>query len=217
MYYGQFELDRVLDEEIFKGAIGGYFLECGAYDGIEESNCYFFEKERVWTGVNIEPVPEVFELLKKNRPNCINLNVALSDIEKKCIFKQPLHPNRGLYWGNGSLVHTRDHLRELHEMGVTEYNTYNVQCVSYAHLYFTGRIHRVVDLFVLDVEGHELEVLEGVFRLSPALYPRICCIEHTLCGFDKLLAKMVAHEYEMVMQYKHNTIFRKKRDGSFVY
>lgn len=214
MYYGQFELDRVLNEEIFKDAIGGYFLECGAYDGIEESTCYFFEKERVWTGVNIEPVPEIFEQLCKNRPRSLNLNVALSDMEKKFIFRQPLHPNRGLYWGNGSLVHTKDHLKQLHELGVREYNTYNVQCISYAHLYFTGKIYRIVDLFVLDVEGHELKVLDGMFRLDFDLLPKFCCIEHTLCGYSKLLEKMTINNYEMLFKYKHNTIFRKIKNGN---
>lgn len=213
MYYGQFELDRILNEEIFKDSIGGYFMECGAYDGIEESTCYFFEKERVWTGVNIEPVPEIFEQLCNNRPNSLNLNVALSNTEKKCVFKQPIHPDRGLFWGNGSLIHTKDHLKQLHELGVKEYNTYEVQCVSYAHLYFTGKIYRIVDLFVLDVEGHEIEVLDGVFRLSYDLHPRYCCIEHTLCGYNKLLNKMRNNNYEMLFQYKHNTIFRKIKYG----
>jgi len=217
MYYGQFELDKVLNEEIFKDAIGGFFMECGAYDGIEESTCYSFERNLVWTGINIEPVPKIFEKLCKNRPSSINLNVALSNTEKKAIFKQPIHPHRGIYWGNGSLIHTKDHLKHLHELGVKEYETYTVQCVSYAYLYFTGKIHRVVDLFILDVEGHELEVLDGVFRLSPSLYPRVCCIEHTLCGYNPLVKKMTEYGYEMVFQYKNNTIFRKHKDGSFIY
>lgn len=213
MYYGQFELDRVLNEEIFQDAIGGYFIECGAYDGIEESTCLFFEKERVWTGVNIEPVPIIYEQLYKNRPTSLNLNYALSNAEKKCIFKQPVHPNRGLYWGNGSLVHTKDHLNQLNELGVKEFETYNVQCVTYAYLYLSGKVKRIADLFVLDVEGHELEVLEGMFKLNSSLYPKFCCIEHTLCGYTKLTHRMTIHNYEILFQYKHNTIFRKIRNG----
>ena len=72
-------------------------------------------------------------------------------------------------------------------------------------------------LFVLDVEGHELEVLDGIFKLNPELYSRICCIEHTLCGYNPLIKKMVDHKYEIVFQYKNNTIFRKQKDGSLIY
>lgn len=212
-YYGQFELDKVLNENLFNNAIGGYFMECGAYDGIEESTCYFFEKELIWTGINIEPLPSAFEKLVLNRPNSMNLNVALSDKEYKGIFYQPVHPDRGIHWGNGSLKHTKKHTQELISQGVRDIIQYEVHCISYAYLYFSGKLSRIIDLFVLDVEGHELRVLDGMFRLSFDLLPRFCCIEHTLCGYDRLLEKMTIHNYEMLFKYKHNTIFRKKKNG----
>ncbi|MFC9599759.1 FkbM family methyltransferase [Peribacillus butanolivorans] len=42
-------------------------MDIGAQDGITFSNSYFFEKHKDWKGICAEPLPEVFELLRKNR------------------------------------------------------------------------------------------------------------------------------------------------------
>ena len=47
--------DRILDEQIFKGKQNGVFIEVGAFNGVSGSNTYFFEKERGWKGMLIEP------------------------------------------------------------------------------------------------------------------------------------------------------------------
>ena len=38
---------------------GGVFVEAGANDGYAQSNTYYFERMRGWSGVLIEPVPEL--------------------------------------------------------------------------------------------------------------------------------------------------------------
>lgn len=47
--------DIWLDENIFKGKVNGNFIEVGAFDGLYGSNTFFFEKERNWKGILIEP------------------------------------------------------------------------------------------------------------------------------------------------------------------
>ena len=55
-------------DDILKGKRNGFLIEAGAYDGELQSNSLFFEMQRNWTGLLIEPVPSFFEkLLKKNR------------------------------------------------------------------------------------------------------------------------------------------------------
>ncbi len=46
----------------------------GAFDGITQSNTYFFELNRKWTGLLVEPSKGSFELCCKNRPNSIVVN-----------------------------------------------------------------------------------------------------------------------------------------------
>ena len=108
-YYGQLELDKVLYETFFKDKRDGFFVECGAYDGVDESTCKFFEETMGWKGLNIEPVPYTFERLIKNRPNTINENYAISSKNGVATFTNPLHPVLGRNFGCGSLKHSEVH------------------------------------------------------------------------------------------------------------
>lgn len=44
----------------------GFYIDCGANDGINQSTTWFYEKTLNWRGILIEPIPQVFEMLKKN-------------------------------------------------------------------------------------------------------------------------------------------------------
>jgi len=84
-YYSQFGQDKFIYETFFKGKKGGVFLDIGAHDGIEKSNTYFFEKHMGWNGICVEPMPDVFERLRKNRTsNCVN--AGISDKNGKATF-----------------------------------------------------------------------------------------------------------------------------------
>ena len=43
---------------------GGFFVECGGFDGETSSNSLFFEKDRNWTGLLIEADPGLYKKLK---------------------------------------------------------------------------------------------------------------------------------------------------------
>jgi hypothetical protein len=46
----------------------GFFVESGGYDGEGHSNSVFFELERGWIGILIEPMPKYYKrILSKNR------------------------------------------------------------------------------------------------------------------------------------------------------
>lgn len=62
---------KLIDERL-RGRRNGFFVECGAHDGEFNSNSLFFEMERNWTGLLIEPDPTAYEkLLQKNRKVCV--------------------------------------------------------------------------------------------------------------------------------------------------
>lgn len=77
-YYSQFGQDRWLNENIFNGKTNGVFIDIGANDGILYSNSYFFEHYLNWTGICIEPLPNIYQKLEKNR-SCICINGCVSD------------------------------------------------------------------------------------------------------------------------------------------
>ena len=45
----------------------GFFIECGANDGVNQSNTWYLEKYLNWKGILIEPLKEQFKELIKNR------------------------------------------------------------------------------------------------------------------------------------------------------
>jgi len=55
------KLERHLDFD------GGVFVEAGANDGVTQSNTYYFEKFRGWTGLLVEPEPALAAACRRNR------------------------------------------------------------------------------------------------------------------------------------------------------
>lgn len=84
-FYGQLKQDQFVYEKFFRNKQNGVFLDIGAHDGIDKSNSYFFEKFLNWTGICVEPIPDVFSRLKENR-NCICVNGGVSDKNGKATF-----------------------------------------------------------------------------------------------------------------------------------
>ena len=73
--------DRILDEQIFKGKQNGVFIEVGAFNGVAGSNTYFFEKERGWKGMLIEPHSLNYKDMveKSDRTNSVMENCAIDE------------------------------------------------------------------------------------------------------------------------------------------
>jgi FkbM family methyltransferase len=175
-FYGQFDppVDKVLYDRYFKNNFNCTSIECGAFDGLTECCTKFFEENFNWKTINIEPLPNAFEKLIINRPNSINVNVALSDTNDDKLFTNYKHPVLGYDWGNGSLQHTIEHENELNQF-CNENTKFMVKCLTYEQLIKIYEIEKL-DLFVLDVEGHEDKVIDGMILSN--VFPEIFVIEH---------------------------------------
>lgn len=183
-FYGQHfpQLDEFLFKRYFPDVnVQGVFVECGANNGQAGSNCKFFEETMHWTGYNLEASPHTFQLLQNNRPNSINLNCALSDHCGEIAFAltEPICENPA-YLGAVDRVISKNNL--LHAGAIFTvsgadyrvYDTITVPSLTWKHFIEENNIS-FVDLFVLDTEGHEVEVIDGMAR-SPVL-PSIICVE----------------------------------------
>src|SRR5262245_37843969 len=124
-------------------------------------------------GINVEPIPHHFEKLVRNRPLCINVNCALSSESGTKRFRHVVHPELGDNFGNGSLSHSAGHEEALIRDGC-RFEEVEVPTMTYDELIqFSGFPH--IDIFSLDVEGHETEVLKGM--KDARFLPRLLCIE----------------------------------------
>ncbi|MFQ2047937.1 FkbM family methyltransferase [Aeromonas veronii] len=207
-FYGQFDppLDKFIFERYFpnKDTLG-VFIECGAFDGLTENSCKFFEETMNWKGYNIEPVPWIYEKLCKNRPESKNFNFALSNKNGEAIFKAVDHPTFGVDCTNGSLNHTQAHSSLLKEIGCQIVET-KVQVKTW-HDFIAQENITHIDLLVLDVEGHELSVIEGM--RGSAVLPDIICIEVGHLCFDDIRRELHGIGYTYDVSSHVNAFFIK--------
>lgn len=88
--YSQEGEDMVL-RRFFENSEAGFFVDVGAHHPKRFSNTYYFYR-RGWRGINIEPNPEGYALLKACRQNDINIQSAVSDSEENLeyhMFQEP--------------------------------------------------------------------------------------------------------------------------------
>lgn len=164
--------DKILDQEIFKGKTNGIFVEVGALDGYGASNTWFFEKERNWSGLLIEPNPIEFNKMENNqRPLSYKENCAISDVEMDINFLSiggPCNVLSGIVeFYNPQHMNRID--RELdmyksypegHELHSTR-EVIKMKAVKLQTLFDKYKMTDI-DLISIDVEGAELKVLESI-------------------------------------------------------
>ena len=79
-YCSQLGQDLLIDRHVFAGRREGFFVDVGAHDGVTWNNTVFFERERGWSGLCIEPNPSVFPRLQSARSaECIRSAIGPHD------------------------------------------------------------------------------------------------------------------------------------------
>lgn len=160
-YFSQYKQDEFLNENFFKNKRNGVFVDIGAYDGINGSNSYFFEKYLDWKGLCIEPIPSVFDKLIKNR-NCYCEKVAAwkeNDVKKFKIIQGYSEMLSGLI----------DCYEEEHKKRIdSEIQIFNqesieieIQCVDINFLLSKYNLYNI-DFLSIDIEGGEIEILKKI-------------------------------------------------------
>lgn len=161
MYRGQWKQDKFLEEYIFSGKRDGFFVEVGAYDGLNGSNTYFFEKERGWNGICIEPNSDIFPKLKINR-NCVCLNVCAYK-ENKIIQFNKIDGHAEMLSGIDESYNER-HRSRVKEDIILRGGRQNLEYYPSFRLdtIFENLKVNSIDLLCIDTEGSELDILKGI-------------------------------------------------------
>jgi FkbM family methyltransferase len=200
-------VDRFIFERYFPDTgIMGTFVECGAFDGLTECSCKFFEETMGWSGYNLEPVPWIFETLQANRPKSRNLNCGLSDTTRDVQFQSVVHPKFGRDTTIGSIEHTPG-TRDIILGEGCSFEAITVQVRSWSDFIAREAIEEI-DLMVLDVEGHELCVLSGM--KGSKVIPKIMCVEFGHIGFGPLRATMADLGYDYDISSHANAFFIRR-------
>ena len=163
-YFGLNKIDQHL-EEYFPNK-NGFFIELGANDGVSQSNTLFLERYKNYTGVLIEPHPGNFEKCRNNRSeknhffmgacasfdygqstmNLVYSNLMTASLEGETTIEDPgKHALEGKKYLRGETVYQ-----------------FSAEAKTLTDVLKQANAPGLIDLFSLDVEGSEIEVLKGV-------------------------------------------------------
>lgn len=155
-YPSQAGQDKIIKECFFKDKKKGFFIEIGAYDGIEGSNCYHFEKFLKWDGIAIEPSNIQFKKLKKNR-KCKLFNKAISNEIKEVEF---IEVTEGLTQMSGiNEKYYKKNFDFISNNEKSKIQNYNLKTITFEQVVSQGID---IDYLSIDIEGGEMDLLNSI-------------------------------------------------------
>lgn len=178
--YAQFREDLTV-LEFFLGQGIGYYVEVGANDGISGSNTALLE-EKGWNGLLVEANPDLIPLIKKARPRSSVAHCAavapeqVGTIDFYKVIGGPPSLN-----GLSSMMSSEDHVVKVTQYGGILHKI-TVPATTLDALFQQFQVPAVFELLSIDVEGVELNVLQGLSLSHFA--PRILLIEDNSQGRD---------------------------------
>jgi FkbM family methyltransferase len=187
---------------------GGTFVEAGANDGVTQNNTLLLERSRGWSGLLVEPIPDLAEQCRRNRPSAIVEEVALvGDDGPGTSVRMRFSGLMSLVDGAlGDAAAEQRHVADgLMRQGLAE--TYDVE-VPAATLSTLLDRHGLtdVDLLVVDVEGFEAEALAGLDLERHR--PRFICVE---ANFPDAVEGVLGERYEAVAELSHRDVLYRLR------
>jgi len=199
------DLDRKLEK--YLNFEKGFFIEAGANDGYSQSNTYFLERKRKWSGILVEGIPELFEKDKKQRVRSVVHNCALvsNEFSDSTVLMHYAHLMSVV---QGSLK-TEDEQNKHIKAGVDSQNlekSYSVTVPARTLESVLDEFSNLpdIDFFSLDVEGYELDVLKGT---NLAKYrPKYILVEILVKArfFEEVNSFLESHNYEMIEKLSHH-------------
>jgi FkbM family methyltransferase len=198
-YYSQHGEDFILSE-LFKNREDGFFVEVGCIDGKRFSNTLTFE-DKGWKGLCIEAHTDYIELLKQNRPLSIIEHCAVSNQDADSVT---------FYANSRGSLSTLDKSREndfASKFGHF-FTGFQEQLVPKRTLNTLFSKHSIseIDILSIDVEGHEIEVIQG---LNLNKYkPKVLLIESDTKEHENLLTEIIVPmNYNKFCRIKQNIFF----------
>ena len=165
-------VDLIVDY-IFKSKKNGFYLDVGAQHPISNNNTYILFKKG-WNGINIDLDKKNIDLFNIVRPNDINLNFAISDIEEEVDL---------FYYHDSSPINTLSkNVSDFQNAKVNKVK--KVQTKILSDVLDEINLQNRIDYMNLDVEGYEERVLKG-FNIKKYM-PYVISVEYLDLKMNKL-------------------------------
>lgn len=171
--YSQFGQDIHVIEKIYNNKKNGFFIEIGAYDGIQMSNTFLLEKEYNWKGICVECNPFWFEKLLLNRPNTIKYDFAIYNSDNEII--EFINDDTG---GCSGFVKHNSHEH------IKNKNIINVTTRKLTTILENSNAPNFIEFLSLDTEGSEYEILKS-HDFEKYIFGYIC-VEHNFIEENRM-------------------------------
>jgi FkbM family methyltransferase len=185
----------------------GFFVEAGAVDGFFESNTYYLERFRGWSGILIEPSPTMFARIAVNRPQAQAFNCALVsfDYDRPTIPFTDAHALSGIF-GEAPGEEIEARLASVHASGQARLLAVSARTLQ--SILVEAGVQKV-DLLSLDVEGYESLVLKGLdFDVFRPRYLLVECLDEK---HKNEIEMQLSSWYDSLERFSYRDFFYRAR------
>jgi FkbM family methyltransferase len=150
-YYSFSGVDVII-KDIFRNKKKGFYVDVGCQNPIKNNNTYLLHKKG-WFGLNIDLDKDNIDMFNVSRPNDENINTAISNkVGQTDLYfyhkKSPIN----------TIDKTTSDFQKANVSEIKKIQTNTLNNILYNSKYKNNKIN----LLSVDVEGHELQVFEGL-------------------------------------------------------
>jgi FkbM family methyltransferase len=212
LYKSQDMQDLFLDRWVFRGFERGVFIDIGAHDGITSSNSWFFEKQRNWTGVCVEPNSAVFKRLSANRAArvidcCAAGTRGTVKFQRIAGYSEMLSGIADRY----SAEHKKRIAEEMQQFGGSS-EIVEVPSRTFSDIAEEAGITEV-NYLSIDTEGAEFEILKSVDFRKYTIHA--VTVEYTNSIRGDLLSYMKGLDFEVLKSIGADMMFLNRKSPFF--
>lgn len=128
----------------------GFYVEVGAYHPVHLSNTQKFFK-RGWSGIQVEPNPTRYEMMRRARPRTVNLNVGIGKQRQKLPFYR--------FEQETLCTFSAEAAKDFQKKGHKLVDVLEIEMMPLLAIFENFLEGREIDILSVDVEGLDLEVL----------------------------------------------------------
>lgn len=192
---------------IFANQKKGVYVDVGAYHPIKFSNTYYFYKLG-WTGINIDAMPDSMRNFKKFRKRDINLEIGISEKENDLIY----------YALNSSPMSTFSEEIFNERIKLPSINLLYKKTIKTVPLYKILDKYLTsdtpIDLFSIDVEGFDLQVLKS--NNWDKYIPKVIVVESNSMRIedlknDEITKFLLSKKYEIFSKSFNSVVFLNEK------
>jgi len=150
-YYSFSGVDVII-KNIFRNKQKGFYVDVGCQNPIKNNNTYLLHKKG-WFGLNIDLDKDNIDIFNVSRPNDENINTAISN---------KVGQTNLYFYHKKSPINTIDKsTSDFQKANVSEIKKIQTNTLNNI-LYNSKYKNTKINLLSVDVEGHELQVFEGL-------------------------------------------------------